>query len=416
MKLTQCIALQDGFKAVREHLEAQGFTEDSKRKYEKAFFDIANFYECGHFSDYSFAVCREYRNSLLTRFDSGNISRKEYVYFSRLSFMLDSYYAGESFSLHYSRGVRFRLRLDDYSQAFVDEFAAYLKGKVSDSSVQGYISLARSFFYFLHNTGIKEISSLKNEDIINFIIFSKESHPKSMNNVCCAVRKILDFLLTKGCVLSRDLTTCKASPTRRVIHPAIESEKLKIILETPDRSTVQGKRDYAILLLASFTGLRAVDIANLRFRNYEPMQLTIRLIQRKTGTQICLPIPQEAVNAIQDYTEHGRPKVDNDHIFLTLNRPYRRLSSGSSIRNILMRQLKNSSLGYTPHTGYGFHIFRRTIGSWLLGASVTPEMISQVLGHRDKEVLKRYLPLAPDSMRECALGFETVPLRSEVFK
>jgi hypothetical protein len=55
------------------------------------------------------------------------------------------------------------------------------------------------------------------------------------------------------------------------------------------------------------------------------------------------------------------------------------------------------------------------MGKWLLGASINPEMISQILGQRDGEVLKRYLPLTPDLMRGCALGFESAPLRTEVF-
>ena len=60
--------------------------------------------------------------------------------------------------------------------------------------------------------------------------------------------------------------------------------------------------------------------------------------------------------------------------------------------------------------------FRRTIGKWLLESSVDAQMISQVLGHRDGEILKRYLPLSLDLLRECALDFTYAPLEEGVYK
>lgn len=416
MEQIQNSTLQDGVNAVIDYLKSAEYSKDNIYKYEKAIADIRDFYNSKQISAYCSNINKEYNDNLLVRLENRDISKKKYIYFSRLSFMLDSYYAGEPFQHHYSRGKRFKNKLDEHSQAIICDFKFFLKGKISDSSIPGYISIARQFFSYVLVSGNNRFDNIDDSVIIDFIKESHRSHPASMNNVCCAVRKILDYLSTKGCFLSYKSIAYKSAPSRRVIQPALSADDLKIILRTPDCSTVHGKRDFAILLLASFTGLRAVDIANLRFCNYNPNQLTLNLVQHKTGTPIGLPIPQEVVNAIDDYIENGRPETECEYIFLTLSRPYRRLSGGSSVRNILLNQLKTSSIGYVPHKGQGFHIFRRTIGSWLLGASVNPEMISQVLGHRDGTVLKRYLPLAPDSMKECALDFEMVPLRSEVFK
>ena len=66
--------------------------------------------------------------------------------------------------------------------------------------------------------------------------------------------------------------------------------------------------------------------------------------------------------------------------------------------------------------GKSFHAFRRTVGKWLMESSTDAQMISQILGQRDREVLKRYLPLAPDILRECSLDFTYAPLRSEVYQ
>ena len=414
--MKQKTALHDGFNAVMEHLENLKQCDYNKSRYVKAYEDISDYYELAHVVEYRADVNKDYRDNVNERYEMKLISKKKYNYFTRFSFMLDSFYAGKEFEHKYSRGLRFKVELDNYYQSQTDQFVAFLKDQMSQSTVTSYTSIARDFFAFLQESDIREIECINESDFIQFIKNEYVSRPGSMNNVCCVARKLAEYFTAQGHPVSLETVTFRAAPTRRVIYPALEKEELEVIIETPDRNTIMGKRDYAVLLLASFTGLRAIDIANLCFENYNPNQKTIYLAQHKTGTRIGLPIPDEAVEAIDDYIKHGRPKNDCPYIFLTTDRPYRKLCNISSVRNILLRQLKRSRLGYTPGAGRGFHIFRRTMGKWLLGASVNPEMISQILGQRDREVLKRYLPLTPDLMRNCALGFESAPLRSEVFR
>lgn len=164
-------------------------------------------------------------------------------------------------------------------------------GKMATISISGYVSIARDFFYFLQELWMEDFRHLNDTTVIEFIVSCHEYRPASMNNVCCAVRKIIGFLCAHGCTVPVETASYKAAPSRREIHPALESKELEDILAVPDRSTPVGKRDYAVLLLASFTGLRAIDIANLRFDNYEPKQGTIHLNQHKTGNPIGLPIP-----------------------------------------------------------------------------------------------------------------------------
>ena len=105
--MKQCIALQDGFKAVCDHLEALDQSDDSKYRYRRAFGDISEYYENRQASSYSPIINAEYRDSLLIRLERGDISKKKYHRCSRLSFMLDSHYAGEPIALKYSRGMRY---------------------------------------------------------------------------------------------------------------------------------------------------------------------------------------------------------------------------------------------------------------------------------------------------------------------
>jgi integrase len=130
---------------------------------------------------------------------------------------------------------------------------------------------------------------------------------------------------------------------------------------------------------------------------------------------LALPLETGVAAAVADYILHARPDVDSPYIFMTECKPYRKLSDRSSVANIFNKYVKLSGIDKKPFDGKSFHAIRRTVGSWLLRSGAHPEMISQILGHQDKDVLKRYLPIEQESMRICALDFSIIPVRSEVY-
>ena len=67
-------------------------------------------------------------------------------------------------------------------------------------------------------------------------------------------------------------------------------EEIERLIAVVDRNNAVGKRDYAIILLAARLGLRASDIANLRFDNIFWEQNTINFYQYKTGNKLELPL------------------------------------------------------------------------------------------------------------------------------
>ena len=162
--------------------------------------------------------------------------------------------------------------------------------------------------------------------------------------------------------------------------------------------------------------MRAIDIANLKVENINRAERAISFTQHKTGFLNAVPVDETVTTAIDDYIRNARPDCDLPYVFLTMNKPYRKLNDMASVRNIVYRYIRTSGIEKSPWDGKSFHAFRRTIGKWLLESSEDTQMISQVLGHRSQDVLKRYLPLSMDILRECALDFSFAPLTTEVFK
>ena len=89
---------------------------------------------------------------------------------------------------------------------------------------------------------------------------------------------------------------------------------------------LSGKRNYAMLLLALRTGLRSIDIVNLKLGDIQWKRNTIEIVQAKTGTPLVLPLLTDVGNAIADYILNGRPDSQQPYIFLRTQAPYRKLS------------------------------------------------------------------------------------------
>jgi integrase/recombinase XerC len=84
----------------------------------------------------------------------------------------------------------------------------------------------------------------------------------------------------------------------------ITSDQAIRLLSMPDRSTLKGKRDYAILLLLLENALRSAEIRMCRVSDFHPQDSTLRILGKGAGTQrSVITINDHTVSAIQDYLQ-----------------------------------------------------------------------------------------------------------------
>lgn len=407
--------LADAYQGIQKYLISIECSDDISKRYLSAYRSLEGYYLSEGAATYTSDINRQYRENVNLQVKSGSLSGRQGSFRRRFAFMVDDYYAEKPIQERYSSGTRYKYTLDEISENLADSFKDSLT--ISKNSIPLACSVAREFFYYLQEHKLYQSCEVTVEAIVGFINYAAGSHKSSMNNVLCYLRKVLLFLKNNGFqVPDAGTVSYRTAPARRRIYPAFDDGDLALILNAPDRSTPMGKRDYAVLLLASFTGLRAIDVANLTFDNINRTENSITFVQHKTNHGNALPINTDVLAAIDDYTQNARPDCLEPYVFLTVTRPYRKLNDMSSVRNVLDRYIRLCGIEKSPWDGKAFHAFRRTVGKWLLESSADAQMISQVLGHRDKDVLKRYLPLSLSILGECALDFTYAPLKTEVYQ
>jgi site-specific recombinase XerD len=328
--------------------------------------------------------------------------------------LLEGYFTTRQIQARYSYGTRYRFQLGHHYELLLNSFVSSLD--MSTSSRKCCESISREFFYFMKTHGIESAKQITQKDIQQYITENAGAYTSRIGSFLWALRKLVGYLKNAIDVdITDQVVSLKGRRSRRRVFPAFTDDEMTAILTQPDLETAMGKRDYAVILLASYTGFRSVDIANMKLQDINWLEKTVTVVQRKTGIPNSLPLEQEVLTAIANYILNGRAETTSDNLFITAVPPYRPLSIGSSVGNILKKHMKQAGITHNPWDGKGFHAIRRRMGMCLLEASIPIEMISQVLGHTEMDSAKHYLPMNTGQLGICAIGFSDIPIIGGVY-
>ena len=128
----------------------------------------------------------------------------------------------------------------------------------------------------------------------------------------------------------------------------LTEEEAQAILRVPDRRTLQGKRDYAILLTLLTTGLRKAEICSLKVEDLKTYRNQAVMDVIGKGQKFRrIPLATETVLAIRDYVKSARNGTDPDHpVFYTLGKrgPYEERPLTPKAVDCLVKSLAEKAL------------------------------------------------------------------------
>ena len=275
----------------------------------------------------------------------------------------------------------------------------------SQVTINDYRLYLSEFLTHLNLSGVNSVSEIADKHILSFV----SSHPTNKVNIVSALRVLFRFWKTEHIVDGRFdglFDTYKLRKKER-IPSFYTAAEVNIVENSVNRSSGVGKRNYAMLLLASRVGVRASDIANLQFSNIDWDNNVLTLVMHKTGKVIELPLLADVGNAIIDYLQHGRPQTVSQNVFLSCRAPYVPATKSmvcSAINNIICKSGIDVSAKH-----HGPHSLRHSLASIMLEKGTTLPVISESLGHRSTETTLTYLKIDIKSLIECAIPVPPVP-------
>jgi site-specific recombinase XerD len=308
---------------------------------------------------------------------------------------------------HY-REIVFEGKLGTPFNDFIGEESGIKKG----SSVTRYKERIETLYKHLQKE-CRTVETLDTPCMLRFLnSLNRDKTPNDRNNTIMTIRIFIRYLCSRGLLINN----CSGQwmsllKLRQIYQPKIPSvytvEEIESLIGAIDRGHPQGKRDYAMILLAARYGLRVSDIIGMRYCNLDWEHNRIIVYQQKTGKKVVLPLSEEVGNAIINYLQYGRPKIDLPYIFITAIAPYKELST--SLMGVTIKDyFRIAGINFTGKK-HGPHTLRHSLASNLLESNESLPVISEILGHSSTETTTEYLRVDLKLLRQCALDVPYVP-------
>lgn len=281
----------------------------------------------------------------------------------------------------------------------LDAFGRYLLQErgLAVVTVRGYERIACRFLSERSEPLADDLACLSGAAVNAFVLRESRRAPRSAGAVVCGLRALLRFLHVQGLIPEPLAASVPAVARQREDLPrGLPLGQVRRLLESCDRCTASGRRDYAILVLLSRLGLRCGEVAALELDDVD--WRVGEVVIRGKGRRIDrLPLPGDVGEALADYLRHGRRHGFGRTVFVTVCAPVTAISR-ATINDLLVRACTRAGM-----PSVGAHRLRHTVASDLLSRGAGLREIGQVLRHQDLGTTAIYAKVDQAALSRLAL-------------
>jgi site-specific recombinase XerD len=211
------------------------------------------------------------------------------------------------------------------------------------------------------------------------------------------LRAVLRFLYLQGLTPLRLGTAVPPVGGWRLaaLPPAMTAADVQLLLDSCDRSSDVGVRDFAIMTLVARLGLRSIEVARMELRDVD-WRAGELVVRGKARRQDRLPLPADVGEALVGYLARGRAPAGARRLFLTCRAP-RGPIRADLVGDVVERACLRADL---PRVGP--HRLRHALAAELLRRGAGLAAIGQVLRHQDLATTALYAKVDLTTLRQVA--------------
>jgi site-specific recombinase XerD len=289
-------------------------------------------------------------------------------------------------------------------QIVLHQFQHYLRQErgLTEGTITSYTPFVRAFLVECFPTEIPDFRQLCANAIADFVQRRAQgTSTKHATNAAIALRSFLRHLLHRGAI-DTDLAACVptiATWPLSNVPKFLPIDQIRRVLNSCNRNTAIGKRNYAILMLLARLGLRAGEVVALTLEDldWEAGLITVRAKCRRI-TQ--MPLPVEVGVAIADYLCQARPRCSCRRVFIRDKAPLVGFATSVAICSLVDRALERAGI----ESAYrGSHLFRHSLATQMLKQGASLPEIGDLLRHRRPDTTAIYAKVDQVSLRAIAL-------------
>lgn len=281
-------------------------------------------------------------------------------------------------------------------------YADYLRREraLAEATVCTYVDLLGQFLRSPQARRGGSVRALRATDIQAFILRQVARVGRhSAKLMVTSLRSFFRFLRFRG-VIEVDLAAGippVANWRMTALAKSISVEEVRLVLNTCNRRTAKGRRDYAILLLLARLGLRGREVVGLTLDDLD-WERSDLIVRGKCGRTDRLPLPSDIGQALAAYLRRDRPACSTRSVFLRLRAP-RRGIGGSAVSTIVLRAVRCAGLR-PPQSGA--YLLRHSLATNMLRQGASLGEIGELLRHDAPTTTQIYAKHDLDGLRMVA--------------
>lgn len=227
-----------------------------------------------------------------------------------------------------------------YKNDLEDFFQIMTDGSATPGMVQKFLNLTRTHAV----TGVLQYKA---------ILIDRGLKEATINRRLAAIKSLVNYARKVGaCEWNLDDVEGEKIVAYRDTT-GVTVQQITDMLRVPDRSTVKGKRDYAILRIFWELALRRGELAKLDLEDFDPELSSLAILGKGKGTQkVTMNLSDKTKEAILEWLATREDIKPSDALFVALDRGYKghRLT-GEGIAKLIKSLAKQAGITkqMSPH-------------------------------------------------------------------
>jgi integrase/recombinase XerD len=232
----------------------------------------------------------------------------------------------------------------------------------------------------------------------------RKNSARSRNTRLAAIRSFFRFVALQEPAYLLHCQRILSMPSKRYVRRSVEflnAEEMQALLTAPDQSTWLGRRDYAILLIALQTGLRASELISLQCCDLVLGTGAHVRCMGKGRKYRATPLRRETATVLEKWLHQRRGRAE-DVLFPTMGGT---MMSRDALEHLVKRHIKTASERCASLIGKRVspHVLRHSTAMDLLHHGIDQAVIALWLGHESVETTQTYIH-ADMQLKEKALA------------
>ncbi len=281
----------------------------------------------------------------------------------------------------------------------IDGYLTHLKveRRLSANTLEAYARDLRRMATHVATRGRTSAGAVTEADLLDIlVVLSCEGmSARSVTRMLVTMRGFFVHLLREKAIEADPIARIEFPGRWKKLPRVLSITQVDALLAQPDRRTILGQRDHAILQLFYASGLRISEMAALEIDRINLQQGTCMPLGKGSKERV-VPMGQQAIDAITVYLDDARPRLAGKRLCGTLF--LSRLGAGLTrqrLWGIIKRCARSAgiTINVTPH------MLRHSFATHLIENGADLRFVQAMLGHADIATTQIYTHVSRAHLR-----------------